>query len=563
VELLFIDAQQGWYLAQGPPDIGCNARQIWHTADGGATWLKVSVEAWMPPYAWADYPDYLCREGLSFIDAQHGFVSAWEVNRRPTIYRTADGGKTWSGFTLPDPPDFQTTDGTPGHYLRIRLVKRFGNTLYVMAWGTQPGPQFRQYMFRSTDGGVTWSWLMKIPSVYVVMVTESRWLLLLAPGQSMESTNWGQQWHPYASDFITDAPPGGPHLVFADSQVGYAEGNGALQRTVDGGLHWTRIAAPGAPAPQAGLLPITDPGFTCRLAVISGYSPYPTVGGFVAVPRGTFEQDPVASMVAVKDQGWSVETSTQPVLRGSGGFSFDAPHSRWVPAWPKLLSSEGSQYAWIENSGLITNRLHVTRLSDGSDMIFDVAPPKDPDLRGPLLPHPLAITKDSVLLTYGWEGDYGVFRLDLASGLLTKLSGQAHPVAYGAGAVWLEPLRGTPTGPGIGDTLARLDLTSGAVVDWFHRDDTLVRYLGTDKSGNPWVSAYLHPLASSQQEVEIWRVRGPGQADRVLTGQGLSWLFTDTHGTWSANSTGVYLYAGDRMQRVSSARVGAVVGPCI
>jgi hypothetical protein len=65
----------------------------------------------------------------------------------------------------------------------------------------------------------------------------------------MESINSGQQWHPYASDFSSDTPVGGPQIVFADSQVGYAEGRGALQRTIDGGLHWERIATPGTEFP--------------------------------------------------------------------------------------------------------------------------------------------------------------------------------------------------------------------------------------------------------------------------------------------------------------------------
>jgi photosystem II stability/assembly factor-like uncharacterized protein len=561
-EFTFVDAQRGWYLTNGP-DSWCHESQIWHTNDAGATWQKVAVESWTPPYAWNGNRDYQCREGLSFIDAQHGFVSAWEVNHQPTIYRTADGGKTWSGIALPDPPDFRTLDGTPGHYLRVRPVKAFGDTLYVMAWGTQPNsPRNRQYVFRSTDGGTTWSFLTSIPSMYVVMVTESRWLMVIAPGRSMESTNGGRQWHPYASDFITDVAAG-PQVVFAESQVGYAEGRSALQRTLDGGLHWTRIAAPGGRPPEAGLLPITDPGFTCRLAVISGSSPYPSIGGFVSVPRGTFEQDPAASMVAVKGQVWGVETSTKPVLKGHAygpnwGLSFDAPYSRWLPSFPEPVSSDGSQYAWMEDSNGMRNRLHVTRVADGSDTVFEVGSPQDPDLHGFWRSYVLATTKDSVLLTYGpGEGSYGVFRLDMASGSLTKVSGQAKPVGYSPGAAWLVPLRGTPAGgtvgPGGGNTLVRLDLASGAVVDWFHRDDASVRYLGSDASGNPWVDT----------QAAVWRLRGPGQADLILSGQQFWRVTNDSHGTWFANDTGVYLYAGNHLQRVSSARVGTAVGPCV
>jgi glycosyltransferase involved in cell wall biosynthesis len=44
------------------------------------------------------------KEGLSFVDAMHGFLGAWDPNHRPTIYATADGGFTWASSTLPDPP---------------------------------------------------------------------------------------------------------------------------------------------------------------------------------------------------------------------------------------------------------------------------------------------------------------------------------------------------------------------------------------------------------------------------------------------------------------------------
>jgi hypothetical protein len=113
-----------------------------------------------------------------------------------------------------------------------------------------------------------------------------------------------------------------------------------------------------------------------------------------------------------------------------------------------------------------------------------------------------------------------------------------------------------------GDTLSRLDLRSGAVQDWFHRDNVVIRHLGFDLEGNPWVLTGTF-RAIDPRVFEIWRVRGPGQADLVLSGQQFSRVITDKHGTWFANQSGVYLYAGGRLQRVSSASVGEVVGPCL
>jgi hypothetical protein len=114
-----------------------------------------------------------------------------------------------------------------------------------------------------------------------------------------------------------------------------------------------------------------------------------------------------------------------------------------------------------------------------------------------------------------------------------------------------------------GDTLARLDLKSMAVQDWFHRDNFVVRNIGFDLDGNPWVDAFKFDSSMNPQGHEIWRVRGPGQADLVLSGQWFGRVIADPHGTWFANDSGAYLYSGGRLQRVSSASVGEVVGPCI
>jgi hypothetical protein len=114
-----------------------------------------------------------------------------------------------------------------------------------------------------------------------------------------------------------------------------------------------------------------------------------------------------------------------------------------------------------------------------------------------------------------------------------------------------------------GDTLARLDLKTGVVQDWFHRDNVAVYPLGFDLDGNPWVHAITFDPSMTSHVVEIWKVRGPGQADLVLSGQRVYTVLSDSYGTWFANETGIYLYASGRVRRVSSASVAEVVGPCI
>jgi photosystem II stability/assembly factor-like uncharacterized protein len=244
LEVSFVDDRQGWVLVAG--QCAKLDAEVWHTSDGAATWQKVGVQTWTPYYASDGEMAMQCKQGLSFIDAMHGFLTGWTPWRQPNIHRTVDGGKIWSGSPLPDPPNYQTENGFS---LRAGSVKQFGNTLYVQAWGKQRGDlPDRHYMFRSTDAGATWSWMTQLPSPNIVMVTESRWLLLDVPGKSMESTNSGQEWHPYRSDLNAETPVAGFQIVFVDSQVGYAGGPGQIQRTVDGGLHWTRIKLPAWPS---------------------------------------------------------------------------------------------------------------------------------------------------------------------------------------------------------------------------------------------------------------------------------------------------------------------------
>jgi len=48
----------------------------------------------------------------------------------------------------------------------------------------------------------------------------------------------------YTTDY-SQAAPIAPQIVFGDAMVGYATVRGEIQRTTDGGAHWTKIKTPG------------------------------------------------------------------------------------------------------------------------------------------------------------------------------------------------------------------------------------------------------------------------------------------------------------------------------
>jgi photosystem II stability/assembly factor-like uncharacterized protein len=230
----FINDHEGWLLTTSSPETQCNAESvfIWHTTDAGATWQLQAANT----IAGSGVADAQCKELISFVDPGHGFLTAWDDNHRPTIYRTSDGGRTWGASTVPDPPGF-TTHGA-GVVLRAGLVKGFGSILLVPAFSNQADG----YVFRSTDGGASWAYLAPAGPVNnsPAFVTATRWVKVIAPDQSVETTDSGKTWHSFPSDY-SQAAGVPPQVLFGDSLVGYATVRGEIQRTLDGGLHWVMI----------------------------------------------------------------------------------------------------------------------------------------------------------------------------------------------------------------------------------------------------------------------------------------------------------------------------------
>jgi photosystem II stability/assembly factor-like uncharacterized protein len=236
----FTDSDNGWALLAVNPATQCQAEgeTIWRTSDGAVTWRQLKTSG---------IAEAQCKEFIAFVDTKDGFLSAWDDNSPPTIYRTTDGGVTWKGSRLPDPPGFKSQAG--GFTLRAHEVVRLGNSLLVTAYGVQESGGMG-FVFKSADAGATWTYAANIPNpaIAVAFVSETRWLQVIVPGQSLETTDAGKTWHAYASDYAQAAGVS-PQVVFGDASVGYATVRGSIQRTEDGGLHWTMIKTPGVAQP--------------------------------------------------------------------------------------------------------------------------------------------------------------------------------------------------------------------------------------------------------------------------------------------------------------------------
>lgn len=235
----FVNDREGWFLKTFVPGTACQQQgyELWHTNDAGASWARLGVdEPFFGPLAGQ------CKRTMTFADPMNGVVVALDPYTSPTIYRTADGGNSWSFTRLPDPPGYVNNGG--GNALIPGPVRWLGLTLLVEGVAVV-GEKQVHYVFRSSDAGASWSVVASVTDFYGMLglTTASRWLQIALPAASRETTDAGRTWHPFASDY-SQAAPVPPWLVFADAKVGYATVRGSLQRTIDGGAHWNLLTTP-------------------------------------------------------------------------------------------------------------------------------------------------------------------------------------------------------------------------------------------------------------------------------------------------------------------------------
>ena len=229
--ITFVNDREGFLLIAGDPGTLCGSAipQVFNTSDGASTWQKRAALGFADP----------CKSDLSAASSTQVFAVGLDPNKAAVVYRTQDGGLNWQvSKPLPNPPAPVTTGGLYPH-----RVKAFGSTLLMEA---TLGPPATGYVYRSTDGAASWSYVTTAPPTdgFVTFVTASRWITISAPGDSKETTDGGATWHAYTTDY-SQAAPVAPAIVFGDANVGYATVRGAIQRTIDGGAHWTTIKTPG------------------------------------------------------------------------------------------------------------------------------------------------------------------------------------------------------------------------------------------------------------------------------------------------------------------------------
>lgn len=93
--IFFTDKNHGWLLLSYGVAMGSEGVDVYRTTDGGNTWSKVAGTNPETAVSSSGIPFGGIKTGLSFIDENNGFITGFDYGNELYLYATHDGGTHW------------------------------------------------------------------------------------------------------------------------------------------------------------------------------------------------------------------------------------------------------------------------------------------------------------------------------------------------------------------------------------------------------------------------------------------------------------------------------------
>lgn len=236
-DISFLDANNGWALADLGVGAGSNAVAVYQTTDGGATWTQKYTNDPNRDGSSDSLPLGGLKSGIAPLNMQTAWV--YGVVYAPGtsyLYRTDDGGATWSHISLPFPTGFENADVgieqmafvLPSRaYLKMRAFADASNLI----------------IYTSNDAGNTWSLTpMMIPGGGDADFLSASEMLIYNRDQFYVTRDAAATWNVISPDIkFGDAYSS---MDFVNASTGYlitqdpTTNHRSLYRTDDGGSTW-------------------------------------------------------------------------------------------------------------------------------------------------------------------------------------------------------------------------------------------------------------------------------------------------------------------------------------
>jgi photosystem II stability/assembly factor-like uncharacterized protein len=235
----FVDQQFGWAMFISGAAAGSSAAEIFQTTDSGETWRQVYVIDPQSPDDVGGIPFGGSKSGISFATMERGWVTG-EIPADAFIYvfRSLDGGSTWSqqDLALPDGLENSLVSFKPPVFFD-ELNGKLPAVLY--------GMETVSVIYFSDDGGESWKLTTPIQSTGMVDFPNAQTGFLWDGGQILYGTlDGGVSWNQIPQQFTPRDNL--LQIEFVDSESGWAlvAGDGSssrLYQTSDSGSTWLHL----------------------------------------------------------------------------------------------------------------------------------------------------------------------------------------------------------------------------------------------------------------------------------------------------------------------------------